>query len=99
MISNSLVNIAYSLCSVTDQNQYIHYLTTLKHLSASITVMCEGIISYKGYEKYLELSLKSQQFIQVCKEVPSRNSQVKLYEFFERLLDTFEALPTPSSFR
>lgn len=99
MISNSLINIAYSLCSVTEQNEYNHYLTTLKHLSASITIMHEKIISYRGYEKYLEFSLKSQQFIQVCKEAPSHNNQVKLYEFFERLLDTFEELPIPDSFR
>lgn len=98
-ISNTFINIAYSICSTSDSKQYQAYLQTLKYLLASIILQSEFIEKHNSYERYFEFTLKSKQFIQVCKVDPYQNDQTKLYEFFERLLDTFEELPIPNSFR
>lgn len=98
-ISNSFINIAYSICSTSNSKRYNAYLQTLKYLLASVTVQSEFIENHHSYERYFEFTLKSKQFIQVCKADPCQNDQTRLYEFFERLLDTFEELPIPNSSR
>ncbi|MCD9055031.1 hypothetical protein LDK94_06740 [Staphylococcus arlettae] len=92
-ISNTLVNIAYSLSTEPNQKYFKVHLDTLIQLYRSIKSEYNLIPNYNIYDRYQVFLFKIEQFIPVCNEFIKTNNQEKLLEFFERLLDSFEELP------